>query len=201
MGRCMRTGDAHRFHWHGGGGDGGRLRTDRGFIYIAVLIAMAIIGSGLATAGIVWHTALQRERERQLLFVGDQFRQAIGRYYNAGRQYPPRLEDLLRDPRLPGVARYLRKIYYDPMTGTREWGLVKTSGDRIMGVYSLSEEKPIKQANFSDQDQAFEGKQKYSQWTFLYQPGRARLPVTGGAFTQPDAHSVPQGKQWSSTNY
>lgn len=155
------------------------MTRQRGFTYLGLLIAVAILGATLAAAGEVWRTAQQRERERELLFVGDQIRQAIGRYYSAGRQYPQSLDDLLRDPRLPGVTRYLRKRYYDPITGTTEWGLVKGAGDRITGVFSRSEERPIKQANFSWADREFEGKEKYSEWTFVYQPKSARLPRTG----------------------
>ena len=43
--------------------------SQRGFTYIAVLITMTIIGATLASAGMVWHTAQQREREAELLFV------------------------------------------------------------------------------------------------------------------------------------
>lgn len=162
-----------------------------GFTYIGLLIAVAIIGAALAGAGVVWHTAQQRERERELLFVGDQIRQAIGRYYNASggpaKQYPQSLDDLLRDPRQPGMVRYLRKHYYDPITGTTDWGLVKDPSDRIMGVFSLSEEQPIKQANFSMADRQFEGKEKYSQWMFEYRPLRARVKPITNQLTQPDA--------------
>jgi type II secretory pathway pseudopilin PulG len=147
-----------------------------GFTYIGLLLAVALLGATLSAAGSVWHTTQQRERERQLLFAGDQIRQAIGRYYRAragsqSRQYPLRLEDLLRDPRLPGTAHYLRKLYYDPITGKQDWGLIKTVNDRIAGVFSRSEQRPIKQANFSVADRTFEGKETYSQWTFVYQPG------------------------------
>lgn len=164
-----------------------------GFTYIGILIAITIIGVALAETGIIWHTAQQRDRERQLLYVGDQFRLAIDRYYNVGAavgaagQYPQSLDDLLRDPRLVGVSRYLRKIYYDPMTGTQHWGLIRNSVGRIMGVYSLSDKYPIKQSNFPSTDKGFEGKKKYSQWTFIYtpksihaKPGMKPIPGQGG---------------------
>ncbi len=173
-----------------------------GFTYLAILIAVAIIGATLASAGVVWHTLQQREREQELLFVGDQFRKAIGDYYNSGpgmKQYPARLQDLVRDPRQPGVVRYLRKIYYDPITGTTNWGLIKTTGDRIIGVYSLSDAAPIKQANFDWIDREFEGKSKYSEWAFVYKPSAANVPSNPQPSAAPTA--VPQGKQWSSTNY
>ncbi len=166
----------------------------RGFTYIGLLIAVAIIGAALATAGTVWHTAQQRERERELLFVGDQIRQAIGHYYNASggpaKQFPQSLDDLLRDPRQPGVVRYLRKLYYDPITGTTDWGLVKDAGDRIMGVFSLSEKQPIKQANFSTADEEFEGKEKYSEWTFAYRPKFASVKPVNKPQTRPAASTL-----------
>jgi type II secretory pathway pseudopilin PulG len=147
-----------------------------GFTYIGILIAIAILGVALAKIGVIWHTLQQREHEHELLFVGDQFRKAIGRYYNVGSgigaagQYPQTLDDLLRDPRLVGMARYLRKIYYDPMTGSQQWGLVKNTEGRIIGVYSKSHRHPIKQANFSPDDKDFSGKTEYAQWTFIYSP-------------------------------
>lgn len=151
--------------------------TAAGFTYIGILIAVTIMGVALAATGVVWHTAQQRNRERELLYVGDQFREAIGRYVNASsgiRQYPASLEDLLRDPRQPGVVRYLRKIYYDPITSSQEWGLVKDVNDRIIGVYSQSKQHPIKQRNFSQEDQDFTDKETYSEWTFIYKTPKFR---------------------------
>lgn len=156
-------------------------RSENGFTYIGILIAVAIIGVSLAEIGVVWHTIQQCERERELLYVGDRFREAIGRYYNVGAvvraasEYPQSLDDLLRDPRLVGVAHYLRKIYYDPITGTQKWGLIRNSNGRIVGVYSLSNGHPIKQSNFSEADKDFEGKDAYSKWTFIYSPKLDRI--------------------------
>jgi hypothetical protein len=53
------------------------------------------------------------------------------------------------------------------MTGTTEWGLVSGPNGEIFGVYSLSEEAPLKQANFRLAEKAFEGKTKYSDWVFM----------------------------------
>jgi len=98
---------------------------EAGFTYLTVLFAIAFMGLGLALTGEVWHTALTRDREMQLLYAGNQYRRAIERYYVSGpRQFPGTLEDLLKDPRKPGTERYLRKLYFDPLTGKSEWGLV-----------------------------------------------------------------------------
>ncbi|MFA5082297.1 MAG: hypothetical protein WC474_07125, partial [Hydrogenophilaceae bacterium] len=101
----------------------------RGFTYLAILIAIAMMSAVMGVTLDVWHTAQLREKERELLFVGEQFRQAIGRYYLAtpGREkkFPASLDELLEDTRLSGVQRYLRRIYRDPTTGVAEWGLVR----------------------------------------------------------------------------
>lgn len=147
-----------------------RRGGQRGFTYIALLIGVAVMGVGLAATGEVWSTAQTREKERQLLFVGGEFRRAIASYAaqngTAAARFPLRLEDLLRDPRFPGVRRHLRRIYADPVTGTTQWGLVKGRGGEIYGVYSLSDAVPIKQAGFAPEDTQFEGKSKYSEWVF-----------------------------------
>ncbi|MFZ3018024.1 MAG: type II secretion system protein [Gallionella sp.] len=149
-----------------------------GFTYIGLVIMIAIMGVMLAATGEVWHTAQQREKERELLFVGDQFRQAIDEYFEhtpgQEQRYPVNLEDLLKDPRYPSTQRYLRKIYRDPVSGSERWGLIKGANGEIYGVHSLSEEEPIKKGNFSIADQNFKGKTKYADWVFMHVPGQRR---------------------------
>jgi len=145
-----------------------------GFTYLGLLFAVAMLSAGVATTGEVWHTAQQRQKEQELLFIGNEFRQAIRLYYvntpSAIKRYPPALEDLLKDPRYPNTQRYLRKLYRDPMTGQNEWGLVELPGVGIVGIHSLSDAVPLKSSNFSNADSEFEGKASYSEWLFLYQP-------------------------------
>jgi len=158
--------------------------SERGFTYVGVLFIILIVGVGLASVGTIWHTALQREKERELLFVGGQFRSAIAQYYGsspgAGR-YPMRLEDLLQDERYPNVRRYLRRIYRDPMTGKNEWGLVKAPDGGIVGVHSLAEGRPLKNAGFSEADAAFVDVETYAEWKFVAVPPAAQTPAAPGA--------------------
>jgi type II secretory pathway pseudopilin PulG len=154
------------------------IPRQRGFTYLTVLFVVALMGLGLALAGQVWRTALVRDREVELLYAGNQYRRAIERYYVSGlNQFPRALEDLLKDPRKPGTERYLRKLYADPMTGKREWGLVKAPDGGIMGVYSQAEDKPVKAANFAFANRDFEGAAKYSDWKFVYSPALAQTPT------------------------
>lgn len=147
-------------------------RYDRsaGFTYLGLMLLIAIAGIGMAAIGVGWHTEMQREKEKELLFIGDQFRQAINSYYESTpsgvKQYPLTLDELVHDNRSPQVKHHLRRIYTDPMTGHAEWGLEKQEG-RIVGVYSLSEQRPLKMAGFPAADNDFAGASKYSAWRFL----------------------------------
>lgn len=152
----------------------GMRHGQAGFTYLAALFLVAILGALLASAGGLWSTAQQREKERELLFVGGQFRDAIKQYYEkspgAVKRYPDKLEDLLQDERQIATQRYLRKIFIDPMTRSDKWGIVHAPQGGIMGIYSLSEEPPLKAANFREADRDFEGRAKYSEWKFVYVP-------------------------------
>jgi type II secretory pathway pseudopilin PulG len=147
------------------------FQRERGFTYIGVLVLVALVGIALAAAGQVWHTAAKREKERELLFIGQEFRTALNRYakHTPGKEKraPMSLEELLQDPRHPGIRRYLRKIYVDPMTGSTEWGLIKGPAGEIYGMHSLSTDEPLKNANFALADRRFEGAAKYSDWVFM----------------------------------
>jgi type II secretory pathway pseudopilin PulG len=182
------------------------IRTNSGFTYIGLLILVAIMGVTLAMLGTFWHSAQQRAREQQLIFIGNQFSSAIYAYYqnppaegvNAGiKQFPKRLEDLLQDNRQPNTVRYLRKIFADPVTGKFQWGLIKGADGGIVGVYSLSEAAPLKTANFSKGNEKFANKKHYSEWQFTYSVGSTMLaaidtPVNPTPInTTPPEYQVP----------
>jgi type II secretory pathway pseudopilin PulG len=166
-----------------------RFRAESGFSYLVLLFTVAIAGAGLAGAGTVWHTAQQRERETELLYIGNQYRNAIASYYartpaNQPR-YPASLDHLLKDPRYPATVRHLRKPYRDPITGTDDWGLILAPGGGIMGVFSKSEAAPIKRAEFDALNRPLEDRAKqlgdkmtYKDWHFVY-VGPVAIPGPG----------------------
>ncbi len=217
-------------------------QLENGFVYLWALFAVVLAGIVMAGTGQVWQAKSQREKEAELLYVGEEFRKAIMSYYNTGtKQYPESLEDLLQDKRTPAIKRHLRKIYTDPVMNTAEWGIVEepppgnnaaanktaapgnspapnknpTSGTgaapsnnpassnslapnnptanstpapnsaapnsssvttsniskRIVGVYSLSEKKPIKKDKFPEHFAKFSEALTYQDWQFVYKPG------------------------------
>lgn len=145
-----------------------------GFTYLTILFAIAISGIILAEVGINWTQDIRREKERQLLFVGNQFRQAIALYYErtpgAIKRYPQKLDDLLTDERYTTPQHYLRKLYRDPITNRSGWGLVMAPEGGIMGIHSLSTDRPIKETGFDYPNRSFEGTGNYSSWLFIYRP-------------------------------
>ena len=150
----------------------GKCTHHAGFTFIGVLLIIMLVGFTLAEAGNVWSQARKRDREQELLKVGDKFRSAIRDYYNATpgpvKHYPKTLNDLIRDDRFPKPQRYIRKIYIDPVTQREGWGRYDAFDGGIMGVFSFSNEKPYKKKNFPEIYKEFEKKTSYADWVFAY---------------------------------
>jgi type II secretory pathway pseudopilin PulG len=151
----------------------------RGFTYLGLLAVLVLIGLLLAAAGEVASTAAQRDRETQLLWVGHEYRAAIGRYWRARRAFPQSLEELLGTaPDAPVQVHYIRRLYLDPMTNALDWVLVPGPGGGIIGVASSSKRAPLKTGSFDDADQDFDKASSYGDWQFTYAApaGRRRAP-------------------------
>jgi type II secretory pathway pseudopilin PulG len=221
---------------------------EKGFTYLGLIVTVAIIG--LVGAATLKVDALLRRAaaEQELLEIGATFSEALRSYADAtprGQPQlpPPSLQDLLKDPRYPGVRRHLRKIFVDPMTGKAEWGIVYannpngastvmgtgvgngtgsgagsglgsglgsgagndvgsgarngwgsgmgTGGSGVLAVYSLSQARPLKVANFDARFQNLENKEHISDWKFaatgqaLSQPGQLLAGQAGAGQARP----------------
>lgn len=137
----------------------------QGFTYLGALLLIAVVGVGFAGLGELWSQSRQRQKEAELIWVGNQFKLAIAAYYERSpgsvKRYPDKLEDLLEDPRYVSVQRHLRRIYADPMTGKPDWKLEPSPTGGIMGVQSSSTAQALT---------TFDSKQRYSDWRFSYEP-------------------------------
>ncbi len=133
---------------------------------------MVVLASLAATVAVSHaEVEVQREREAQLLWVGDQFRRALQSYHaitptGGVPQYPRKLSDLLEDKRFPNPVRHLRQVYVDPVTGRPDW-VLEMLQDQIVGLHSVSKRAPLRHAGFTALDAGFADAQSYAQWRFL----------------------------------
>jgi len=182
------------------------LTNQQGLSLLLILIMVAVVSLSAAVAGSTWRTIMQRSREAELLFRGDQYRRAIESYATAklggtaGKstggvgQLPTELEQLLKDPRFPEPRKHIRQLFLDPMTGA-EFELIRTGGGSIgpiRGVRSTSELEPFKQDGFAKEYDKFKGAESYHSWEFVYQPPKPlkRQAPTGG-IQSPTSGAIP----------
>ena len=148
------------------------LNKDNGFTYPAALMLVVVVSVSLMTAHTQWQTTVKRDKEKELLFRGDQILTAITSYYEASPggsgQYPDSFAVLLKDNRFPAPKRHLRKHYKDPMTEHGEWAIVYDGKGDIKGVYSHSKDPPLKTGGFPREYEAFKNKKHYSDWKFVH---------------------------------
>ncbi|MBS0442898.1 MAG: type II secretion system protein, partial [Proteobacteria bacterium] len=76
-------------------------RRARGVVLMGLVVLLALAGLALLRFGESAATARQRERETQLLWVGQQYMQALESYYRATpgplKHLPVTMEELVRD--------------------------------------------------------------------------------------------------------
>lgn len=147
------------------------LRTfQTGFTFLGVMFLLFLISLLSAKAMEVTSLTMQRQAEEELLVIGQAYQQALRSYANRTppglRPAPMTLDDLVNDTRGPIAVHHLRKVYYDPLTGTKEWGTLIAPGGGIVGVYSLSTKTPIKVANFPLGLEYLNDKKAYKEWIF-----------------------------------
>lgn len=162
------------------------MQRSGGFSYLGLLGLLALIGAGLAALGPLWSTAMQRERERELRFRGEEIARAIAAYRDAIQpaQWPRNLDELLQDERGGTSRHHLRRRYLDPFTGAADWRLLPATGEvtggatgtqGFAGVSSRSTQTRLLRST-DDADPRDDGAApRVSDWRFLA-PGPAAAP-------------------------
>ncbi len=154
------------------------ILSNKGFTYLMALILIVIMGIMLGAIGQSWQTIMKREKEAELIFRGSQIKDAITAWNTPAKsvgqiqQVATPLTDLkhlLEDPRTVDRKRYLRRMYTDPVTD-KDWVIIRDPIKGIIGVASSSPDKPLKVDNFPDNLKDLAGKEKYSDWKFIFVP-------------------------------
>jgi type II secretory pathway pseudopilin PulG len=148
-------------------------------IVLAALVIIAIVGIVLEAAQVTTWRVVRVDREAELLFRGQAYRNAIASFYQSNGAFPGSLEDLLKDPRSVS-KRHIRALYTDPMSKDPKqgWRLVRVGGG-IAGVASSSRDEPLRRANFPVGFESFAGAKSYSDWVFEFTPLPAKPPPAG----------------------
>ncbi len=156
-------------------------RSPSGFVLIAVVFLAFVVSLTMVALARLWGLDAQREKERDLLGAGRQFSHALASYALAtpegGSEAPGALEQLVLDSRVEPPRRHLRKLPLDPMTGSTDWGTVRTVGGAIIGVHSTSHLRPLAPDNLWPEERTFAGAGEYSQWIFGPAVLRRPLPL------------------------
>jgi hypothetical protein len=84
----------------------------------------------------------QREKEKEMIWRGNQYVRAIKLYYRKTVRYPQSLEDLTK-PKL-GQLRFLRKAYADPMNPDGSWRLIYVGpAGQLIGSLKPAAQNPL----------------------------------------------------------
>ena len=96
-----------------------RRRGEEGYVLFGIVIAFVILAIFMVAAVPLWQKLVQREREKELIFRGYQYMQAIELYQRKfPGAYPPKLELLVEQ-------KFLRQLYADPMTEDGKWRVIR----------------------------------------------------------------------------
>lgn len=168
--------------------------NQHGFTYLLAMTMVMIMGIMLGMTGQLWKTIMQREREEELIFRGNQVAEAIYQRMvckQANLNAPPALLNTFLLPMTPDVLdtlvnpdtrcqgtqrKLLRKsATIDPMTSDR-WKLLPAPTDpgRFAGVASTSTLEPFKKGGFPDELAALAEQRQYSDWKFTWDLKKTR---------------------------
>lgn len=169
-----------------------RPPRERGAILLAVLVMVALVAAASQSLLMDTSNQQQRDKEEELLFVGEQYRQAIESYLrtspNGVRRYPASLEELLSDNRFPQPRHHLRKLFRDPVSPQTEWKLIKL-GNSLLGVRSQSTGVPFRKAGFTSTQENFASAQTYADWEFKVATPTLPPPNTSNSTIAPPKSS------------
>jgi len=157
-----------------------RVARERGYILIVTMFMAFMVAVLMIALTRWWQAEARREKERELLWVGSQFRTALASYAAATpagtNPRPGTLTELLRDDRDGTVRRHLRRLYVDPVTASGVWGIATAEDGTVLAVHSRSETRPLAADGSSPRFRRFEGTTRYSEWQFGVFPVRPRQP-------------------------
>jgi len=152
--------------------------SQAGFSYLLLLIWLSIMAFMLLESQDLIASRFRQRQEAQLLFNGNQIREAINHYRGSdninaeedgpkdGGCFPTDFAQLLTDNRGQKPVYHLRKVYLDPFMPKKAWIKVFDAEGRWIGVHSSDQRRPLKKMGFSEKDNEFSKAKTYQEWIF-----------------------------------
>jgi type II secretory pathway pseudopilin PulG len=168
------------------------VKSEAGFVMSALLVSIFIMSLLLAMALPVWHHAVRRERESELIFRGEQYARAIALWQRQRPGSTPQDIDTLIE------ERFLRKRYRDPMTKDGAFQILLQSdlatissgqmadrengNERFSGQATQNPRESVEPGGFaggivgvvSTSDEvsiaSYNGRNRYNEWVFIHTP-------------------------------
>jgi hypothetical protein len=97
-------------------------RRESGYAIVIVMFFLALLVLAVAAAAPTVLSEIQREREADMVWKGEQYVRGVKLYYTKMHRFPPSLEDLTT---AKNGIRFMRQAYKDPMNATDgSWRLI-----------------------------------------------------------------------------
>ena len=102
-------------------------KGERGFTLAGVIVLLTIMMIFAAyTVPRQWSAILQRDRDKQTIFIMRQYAKAISAFQDKNKTWPVSM-DQLKDARAPRFLRGPKDGYIDPLTGQVDWLIIPAS--------------------------------------------------------------------------
>jgi type II secretory pathway pseudopilin PulG len=101
---------------------------EQGYVLLIIMMMLAILLIMLTEALPSVYTEAQREREKELIFRGQQYARAIYLFHLQFNRYPTSVKQLLDTNGL----RFLRRAYRDPMARNGKWRFIHATANGII---------------------------------------------------------------------
>jgi type II secretory pathway pseudopilin PulG len=94
--------------------------NQQGYILLSIMLLMTLMLLALTVEAPRVAQQIKREKEEELIHRGNEYRNAIKKYFRKFGQYPVSIDQLVNTNNM----HFLRKRYKDPFTGKDDWRLL-----------------------------------------------------------------------------
>jgi hypothetical protein len=105
-----------------------RASSEAGYILLIVMMMATLLLISLAAAAPSIYVEGKREKEKELIFRGEQYAMAIIRFHQQFKRYPTSVKELLHTNNMS----FLRQAYPDPMTRSGKWRFIHATANGII---------------------------------------------------------------------